>query len=91
MFKLIGIKELQKNTKKIRKDIEKGITFVVVYRSKPIFEIKPIAENRGFSGELEATKLYSDGFIKRMAEAEKDIKKGKTKAYSTKEFLKSLE
>lgn len=44
MTKLIGIKELQQNTKKVREAVAKGTHFIVVYRSKPIFEINPFQE-----------------------------------------------
>jgi len=89
MTKLIGIKELQQNTKFIREEVEKGVHFIVIYRSKPVFEIKPL-EKVSYSEDLEETGLYNDKFIKKIKEAEKDLKEGKTKTYSTEEFLKSL-
>ena len=89
MTKLIGLKELQTNTKKIREEVTQGIRFIVVYRSKPVFEINPISQVE-FSNDLQATGLYSDTFIERMKEAEDDIKNGRTKTYDTNEFLKSL-
>lgn len=90
MTKLIGLKELQQNTRAIRESVEKGIRFIVVYRSKPIFEIKPLSDDFEFAEDFKSTGLYTDDFIKRMEEVESDIKKGKTKTYTTKEFLKSL-
>ena len=89
MTKLIGIKELQQNTKFIREEVEKGVHFIVIYRSKPVFEIKPL-EKVSYSEDLEETGQYNDKFIKKIKEAEKDLKEGKTKTYSTEEFLKSL-
>ena len=56
MMKIIGIKELQTNTRKIREEVEKGIHFIVVFRSKPIFEIKPL-EKLEFSDAIKATGL----------------------------------
>lgn len=90
MTKLIGIKELQVNTRKIREEAAKGVHFIVLYRSQPIFEIKPIENPYEFSASLKATDLYTEDFIKRIEAAEKDIKEGKTKEYSTEKFLKSL-
>lgn len=45
MPKLIGIKELQTNTRAIREEVAKGVHFVVIYRSKPVFEIRPLEED----------------------------------------------
>ncbi len=91
MIKLIGIKELQTNTKKIREEAAKGVRFIVIYRSTPVFEINPIKKNVEFADDLKSTGLYTDEFIKRMEKAEKDVKSGKTTAFnSTAEFLKSL-
>lgn len=90
MTKIIGIKELQTNTKKIRQEVEKGVSFVVVWRSKPIFEIKPL-ENFEFAESMRSTDLYTDDFINRMEEVEKDLRKGRGKIHkSPQEFLKSL-
>lgn len=90
MTKIIGIKELQTNTKKIRQEVEKGVSFVVVWRSKPIFEIKPL-ENFEFAENMRSTDLYTDDFIHRMEKAEKDLRQGREKTYkSPQEFLKSI-
>ena len=91
MTKLIGIKELQTNTKKIREEAAKGVRFIVIYRSTPVFEINPIGKNVEFADDLESTGLYTDAFIKKMKNAEKDVKEKKTRTFtSTEEFLKSL-
>lgn len=90
MTKLIGIKELQTNTKSIREQVEKGVTFIVVYRSKPIFEIKPIPVDMDFYEDLKTENIYSSSFLDKMKEAQTDIKKGKIKKYTTEEFVNSL-
>lgn len=90
MTKLIGLKELQKNTKQIREEVAEGMNFIVIYRSKPIFEIKPLPKKIEFAEDIEATGLYTDDFIKRMKKAENDVMEGKVKTYTTEEFLKSL-
>lgn len=90
MTKIIGIKELQTKTKRIRKEVEKGVRFIVIWRSKPIFEIRPL-ETLEFAEDLRTTGLYTETFLKRMEEAEQDIKKGRTKTYpNTEAFLQSL-
>lgn len=91
MTKVIGLKQLQTNTKRIREEVSKGIHFVVVYRSKPLFEIKPLSADSSFTSDLKATDLYTNEFLKRMEEAEEDVRKGHVKSYTTpKSFLKSL-
>lgn len=90
MTKIIGIKELQTNTKKIREDVEKGVHFIVVWRSKPIFEIKPF-EDTDFADALKSTNLYTEDFIRRLEEAREDMRQGRTKTFkNTAAFLKSL-
>ncbi|MBU1151257.1 hypothetical protein KJ632_00335 [Patescibacteria group bacterium] len=91
MTKLIGIKELQTNTKKIREESAKGVRFIVMYRSKPVFEINPVVQNVEFAADLKASGLYTDEFAGRMEEAEKNIKENETRTFdSTEDFLKSL-
>lgn len=90
MTKLIGIKELQTNTKKIREEASKGVHFIVLYRSQPIFEIKPIQNPSQFTASLKETGLYTNEFITRMEKAQEDAKHGRTKTYSPESFLKSL-
>lgn len=91
MTKIIGIKDLQTKTKQIREEVEKGVTFVVVWRSKPIFEIRPFDDMK-FADDFEKSGLYNTDFIERMREAEKDIGSGRTKSHkSPQDFLKSLQ
>ena len=44
MTKIIGLKDLQQNTKRIREEVAEGVSFVVIYRSKPVFEIRPLGQ-----------------------------------------------
>ena len=91
MTKLSGIKALQQKTKWVREEVEHGTHFIIIHRSKPIFEIKPLSQNVEFAEDLKLENVYTDDFIKRMEEAEKDVRRGKLKTYnSTDEFLKSL-
>lgn len=49
MPKLIGIKELQMNTRSIRENVAKGVSFIVIYRSKPVFEIHPVKDDQDWN------------------------------------------
>lgn len=42
MTKTISVKELRMNFPKIKKELEQGIKFVIIYRSKPIADLSPI-------------------------------------------------
>jgi hypothetical protein len=91
MIKIIGLKQLQKNTKKIRLEVEKGTSFIVLYRSKLLFEIRPIStgtlpDTKGFIDEG----IYTDEFIKDMAEAEADILNGDVETLDPDELIKQL-
>lgn len=90
MTKIIGIKELQTQTKEIREAVEQGTHFIVVWRSRPVFEIRPVNPT-DFVADLKATQRYKKNFLKKMASAEHDIKQGRTRTFqSTEEFLQSL-
>mgnify|MGYP001602913781 CR=1 FL=1 len=80
MMKIIGIKDLQTKTKQIREEVEKGVHFIVVWRSRPIFELKPI-KNLEFSENMAKAGLYKSGFIEPMRKSEDDIKNGSTKRF----------
>lgn len=61
MPKLIGIKELQMNTRSIREDVERGMSFIVIYRSKPVFEIRPVQGDEDWSPK-DRYKLFENAF-----------------------------
>ena len=44
MIKTISVKELRMNFPKIRKLLEEGTTFHIIYRSKPIAKLGPILD-----------------------------------------------
>ncbi|MBU0731438.1 hypothetical protein KKC88_00990 [Patescibacteria group bacterium] len=45
MEKTISIKELRTNMPAIRTGLEKGITYTIIYRSRPIGKLTPLEEN----------------------------------------------
>lgn len=44
MSKIIGLKELRENTENYISQVEKGKSFVVVRKSKPVFKLSPVDE-----------------------------------------------
>ncbi len=44
--KIIGIKQLHKELKKVSDATERGESFLVVRNSKPVFEIRPVEERK---------------------------------------------
>lgn len=65
--KLIGIKEFRQNISGYVKKAQKGnVSYIVTNRNRPLFEIKPFAE------DLEMMDLFDD-----IMKAREDIKKGR--------------
>lgn len=61
--KFVGIKDFRQNISDYAKLAQKGdAQFVIMKRNKPLFEIKPFAED-----------VYLDSFAASMVEAEADI------------------
>lgn len=83
MTKVIGLKQLQQNTKMVRQGVAKGVKFIVVYRSQPIFEITPIDEKYTFAEEMKETGLYKSSFIEKMKNAEDELNKGNFEEYTS--------
>ncbi len=60
--KIIGLKELRQNTEVYIKAIEqKGDSFVVVRRSKPIFKISPSTDEDHWETVIDFTKIKKGG------------------------------
>ena len=47
MTKTISVKELRMNFPKVRKDLEKGVEYTIIHRSKPIAMLTPIDPDIG--------------------------------------------
>ncbi len=54
MATIIGLKELRENTEAVAERANRGETFVVVKRSKPIFRLVPVTESLPVDEELTA-------------------------------------
>lgn len=64
--KFLGIKDFRQNIAKYAERARKGDTrFIVMNRNKPLFEVKPFAED-----------VYLDSFVASIVQAEADVKKG---------------
>ena len=62
MNKLIGLKELRENADVYISEVEKGKSFIVVKRSKPVFKITPPDEDDGaWETVVNFTDFYKDG------------------------------
>ena len=58
---IIGLKELRQNVTKYARKVQKGESFVVVKRSKPLFKIAPVDEEDQWETVIDFTKLTKDG------------------------------
>lgn len=60
--KIIGLKELRENTETYIKAVEeKGDSFVVVRRSKPVFKISSVTEEGRWETVVDFTKIKKGG------------------------------
>ncbi len=61
---LIGLKELRKNADTYISQIEKGRSFIVVRRSKPVFKISPPDEDSElWESVIDFTKIKKGGIL----------------------------
>ncbi len=59
MTKTISVKELRMNFPKIKKELDNGVKFVIIYRSKPLAELSPIEfYSRPFDGQVHDGNRY---------------------------------
>lgn len=61
MSKLIGLKEFRSKVSEIVERIDRGESFVVIKKSKPIFKISPLTENEGWEEVIDFTKIKKGG------------------------------
>lgn len=60
---IVGLKDLRENIEKYSSLVNKGMSFTVVRRSKPIFTISPVSneEETGWESVVDFTKLKRGG------------------------------
>ena len=59
--KLVGVKELRKNLEAYIEQIAEGKSFIVVRRSKPVFNITPIEDESDWEEVVDFTKIKKGG------------------------------
>lgn len=84
MTKTISVKELRMNFPRIKKELDSGVSFVVIYRSKPLANLTPIQFYSKPFGDKIAGKQYN--FPKTMKEWLKDWDKYAFKTNDGKKF-----
>lgn len=60
MVKIVGLKELRENIDEYVRDVGRGIEYVVVRRSKPLFKISPV-EDAEWETIIDFTKIRKGG------------------------------
>lgn len=60
MDNIVNLKELRENMAKYAKRVEKGDSFIVIKRSKPLFRISPINEE-GWETVIDFTQFKKEG------------------------------
>lgn len=84
MTKTISVKELRMNFPKIKKELDNGVNFIVIYRSKPLANLTPIEfYSQPFDNKI-ADKKYN--FPNTMEEMLKDWDKYSFKTKDGKKF-----
>ena len=77
--KFIGVKEFRAGIATIAKKArEENVRYIVMNRNKPLFEIKPFAED-----------VYLDSFVESMCQAYSDVKAGRTVSHD--ELMRKFE
>ena len=61
MDKIVGLKEFRENVGAIEKGVQKGHSFIVVKRSRPIFKVSPLDKEEAWETVVDFTKIKQDG------------------------------
>ena len=61
MTKIVNLKELRENMATYADRVEKGDSFVVMKRSKPLFRISPVDEEEDWETVIDFTKYRKGG------------------------------
>lgn len=61
MEKIIGLKELREHMDRYSSAVQKGDSFVVVRKSKPLFKMTPLEEKGQWEEVIDFTKLRKGG------------------------------
>lgn len=61
MKNFVNLKELRENMTKYAKRVEKGDSFIVMKRSKPLFRISPVDDEEGWETVIDFAKYRKGG------------------------------
>ncbi|HEY4475428.1 MAG TPA: type II toxin-antitoxin system prevent-host-death family antitoxin [Candidatus Paceibacterota bacterium] len=61
MDKIIGLKELRRDVARYAREVERGKSFIIIRRSKPLFRIAPVEEGERWEPVVDFTKLKRGG------------------------------
>ena len=61
MEHIVGLKELRENLEVYVREIEKGKSFTVVRRSKPLFKVAPLSDDEVWESVIDFTKIKRGG------------------------------
>lgn len=61
MENIIGLRELREKTESLISKIEKGASFLVLKKSKPIFRVVPVGEDEQWEEVVNFTKIKRGG------------------------------
>lgn len=61
MENIIGLKELRQNISRYVEGVQRGHTFVVVKRSRPLFRIAPLDDDTQWEEVVDFTKIKKGG------------------------------
>ncbi len=62
MTNIIGVKELRENFETFEKLVRTGQSFIVMKRSKPIFQINPV-DDQGWETVIDFTTIRKNGIL----------------------------
>jgi len=61
MENIIGLKDLRQKMSHYAEKVQKGESFLVVKRSKPLFMLTPIEQDRAWESVIDFTKIKKGG------------------------------
>ena len=61
MNKLIGLKEFRNKVNEITERVNRGESFVVLKKSKPVFKITPLSDDEQWEEVVDFTKIKKGG------------------------------
>ena len=60
-YPIVGLKELRENIEKYISQVEKGGSFTIIRKSKPVFKISPVGDDDAWEPVVDFTKIKKGG------------------------------